>query len=112
MLEGGSSVGHRRFPARIEAARRAELSFAISGRLQEILVKEGDPVREGQTLARLDPTDYKIVLKDRQASYDNAKRNFDRASELVKTGAISRIDFDRTESNLGSDRQTDDPECS
>jgi len=84
----------------VDASQRAELAFRVSGLLQEILVKEGDLVEEGQVLARLDPTDYEVVLEDRQASFDNAQRNFTRAKELIVDGNISRLDFDRMEADF------------
>ena len=101
-VEGGSGDAVRTFPGRVDASQRAELAFRVSGRLQQILVKEGDLVQEGQVLARLDPTDYQIVLEDREATYDNASRNFERAKELVADGNISRIDFDRMEADFRS----------
>ena len=79
-VEGGSAEAIRTFPGRVDATQRAELAFRVGGQLQELLVKEGDLVQEGQVLARLDPTDYKIVLEDRQASFDNAARNFERGT--------------------------------
>jgi multidrug efflux pump subunit AcrA (membrane-fusion protein) len=60
--------GERKFPARIEAVRKAELSFRVPGKVQELDVKEGDEVSEGQVLAKLDTTDFEIVLADRQAT--------------------------------------------
>jgi RND family efflux transporter MFP subunit len=102
LVEGGSADAIRAFPGRVDASQRAELSFRVPGRLQEILVKEGDLVQQGQVLARLDPTDLEIVLEARQATYDNASRNFERAKELVEDGNISRIDFDRMEADFRS----------
>jgi RND family efflux transporter MFP subunit len=98
-VEGGSAEAIRSFPGRVDATQRAELAFRVGGQLQELLVKEGDLVQEGQVLARLDPTDYKIVLEDRQASFDNAARNFERGKELIVDGNISRLDYDRMEAN-------------
>jgi RND family efflux transporter MFP subunit len=97
---GGASL--RQFPGRIEAARRAELGFRVPGTVREILFKEGDRVAEGAVLARLDDTDFRIVLRDRQASFDTAERNFARAKELITAGNISRYDYDRTESAFRS----------
>lgn len=37
----------------LEASRRAHLRFAVAGRVQEVLVKEGDQVQQGQLVARL-----------------------------------------------------------
>jgi RND family efflux transporter MFP subunit len=101
-VEGGAADAVRSFPGRVNASQRAELAFRVSGKLQEVLVKEGDLVEEGQVLARLDPADYELVLEDRQARFDNAKSNFKRARELVKAGNISRLDFDRMEAEYRS----------
>ncbi len=101
-VEGGRSDMIRSFPGRVQATQRAELSFRVSGQLQEIRVREGDLVEAGQVLARLDPADYEVVLEDRQASFENARRNFERAKELVADGNISRIDFDRMEAEFRS----------
>ena len=102
VVEGGEVDAVRSFPGKVNASQRAELAFRVSGKLQELLVKEGDLVEEGQVLARLDPTDYKLVLEDRQARFDNTARNFKRAQELVADGNISRLDFDRMEAEYRS----------
>ena len=99
VVEGGSTDAIRTFPGTIDAAQRAELAFRVSGRVQQILVKEGDLVEAGQVLARLDPTDYEITLEDRQASFDVAARNFKRSKELIDDGNISRMDFDRMDAD-------------
>lgn len=101
-VEGGEVDAVRSFPGRVDASQRAELAFRVSGKLQEVLVKEGDLVEEGQVLARLDPTDLQLVLEDRQARYDNTERNYKRAKELVTDGNISRLDFDRMEAEYRS----------
>jgi RND family efflux transporter MFP subunit len=96
ILVGGASAGDtRQFPGVVDAIQKADLSFRVEGKVNEILVKEGDMVEKGQLLARLDPTDYQIRLNDRKASYETAKTNFDRAKELVGKGAISQVDHDK-----------------
>jgi RND family efflux transporter MFP subunit len=92
--------GLRNFPARIDALKKAELSFRIPGKVSELPIREGDPVERGQVLAKLDPTDFQIVLTDRQATYDQAKNDYERAKELVKDGFISRTDFDKKEADF------------
>ncbi len=92
---GGQSTGDMRsFPAEVDAIKKADISFRVSGKIQKILVKEGAHVKKGQVLAELDTTDFEITLKDRKASYATAKANFDRAINLVKKGAISKVDHD------------------
>ncbi len=99
VVEGIGGAALRRFPGSISASQRAELSFRAGGVLKKIQVKEGDRVKKGQVLAQLDPTDFKIRVSDRQATFDNADKNFKRGKELVDQGAISKLDFDRLETN-------------
>jgi RND family efflux transporter MFP subunit len=102
LIETGNGGAIRSFPARIDAGRRAELSFRVAGVLKQLPVKEGDQVEAGQLVAALDPTDLQIVFNNRKAGYDNAKRNFTRAQELIKKGNISKMDFDRLEAEFKS----------
>lgn len=96
MLIGGEVAGDfRQFPGVVDAIQRAELSFRVQGKIVEILVKEGDMVDKGQLLARLDQTDYQIVLNDRKASYKTAEANFERAKTLLAKDAISKVDHDK-----------------
>jgi len=92
--------GVRKFPARIDALNKAELSFRVPGTIQELPVKEGDRVEEEQLLAALDPTDFEIAVRDAQASFDRAESDYKRAQELVKKDFISRSDFDAKEAQF------------
>ena len=99
LVAGSEGGGQRSFPGRIESTNRADLAFRVAGTVQDILVREGDLVEQGQLLAKLDPTDYETVVRDRQATFDNSERNFQRAQELVEDGFISRTEYDRLEAN-------------
>ena len=66
ILVGGVSAGDfRQFPGVVDAIQKADLSFRVQGKITEILVREGDTVKQDQVLAKLDPTDYQIILNDR-----------------------------------------------
>ncbi len=95
VVAAGGDGFSRQFAGVVDAERKATLSFPISGKLQQLLVREGDRVVEDQQLARLDQTDYRIVLEDRRAGYDQARADFERASKLVAAGHISRTDYDK-----------------
>lgn len=103
-VDDGVGEEIRRFPASIEASKQAELGFRVSGQLSELPVREGDVVDEGQVIARLDPTDFRISVEDREAAFENADRNFRRAQELISSGSISQLDFDRMEAEFRSSR--------
>lgn len=94
VVGGGATGDTRTFPAEVDAIQKANISFRVSGKIQKVHVKEGDGVKKGQVLAELDPTDFKITLKDRKASFATAKANFERAVDLVEKGAISKVEHD------------------
>ena len=103
LVSSPQGPGIRQFPGRVDSANKAELSFRVSGKIKSMLVQEGQRVEKGQLLAELEEADYALALKDSQASWDRSKKDYDRASELVTSGAISRSDFDRIEARFKSD---------
>jgi len=102
VVEAPDVGGVRKFPARIDALNKAELSFRVPGTIQDLPVKEGDLVDEGQLLVALDPTDFEIAVKDAQATFDRAESDYKRAQELVEKDFISRSDFDAKEAQFKS----------
>ncbi len=83
------------FSGVVEAAREAELSFRVAGKLKKLAVKEGDRVEKDQLLAQLDPTDYEIQLKSHKAEFSKAEADFQRAKQLIETDVISRSNYEQ-----------------
>jgi HlyD family secretion protein len=54
-------------------AHEVPLAFQVGGRLQTLQVQEGDAVRSGQPVARLDPADYQLALQQREAEMESAR---------------------------------------
>lgn len=100
IVEVPDAGGIRHFPGRIDANRKAEIAFRVSGKVQELLVKEGDLVSKGDAIAKLDPTDFQIAVNDKKALYTRASKDYERSKGLVKEGHISKMDFDKLESNF------------
>jgi len=96
--------GERRFPGRIESARRVELAFRVAGTLKQLPVKEGNEVAVGAVIAKLDDADFKTAYDDRKAVYTRTSADYERAKELVKDGFISRVDYDKVEADFKSAR--------
>lgn len=57
----------------IASAQSLDLTFAASGTVQSVLVKEGDSVQAGQTLAQLNDEDLQLQVASAQAALDSAK---------------------------------------
>lgn len=106
VIAGADAAGMRSFPARIAASARANLSFRIPGTVKELPVREGDRLQEGDLVARLDSTDYQIVVDDKRATFKKAEKNFGRGKKLIKSGAISQADFDRLEAEFKNAQAT------
>ncbi|SEL77783.1 RND family efflux transporter, MFP subunit [Atopomonas hussainii] len=92
----------REFPARIQATQEAELSFRVSGELKELPVLQGQSVKKGDLIAALDPADYALKVKDRQATYDLARAQFQRMAKLVEREMVSRAEYDQKKAQLNS----------
>jgi RND family efflux transporter MFP subunit len=89
----------RSFPGRVEASEKADLAFLVGGKIIEFPVKKGDKVKQGQLIAKLDPKDFEIALKEASSKVELAKVQLDRSAELLKQGYApqSRYDKDKTD---------------
>jgi RND family efflux transporter MFP subunit len=98
-IEAGGSAGRREYPATIKATQQADMGFEVPGRMEEFLVKEGQLVRKGDLLARLDDRDYQSELEKARANQRKALADLNRSLSIYRQdkGAISEgaIDSDR-----------------
>lgn len=62
----------------VESAHEISLAFKTSGKITNIFVKEGDIVKVGQELARLDTSSVSAILKQYQANLTAAKANLEK----------------------------------
>ncbi len=85
------------FLARIDATRRAQLSFQVSGEIEQLLVRMGHEVKKGDVLATLDPKDLQLALDSAQAQYALAKTKWHRAKSLHSKKLISTDEYDQRE---------------
>lgn len=78
----------------VASTRRSIIAPQIPGRLDEVLVDEGQQVQEGEIIARLDDADARVALLRSQAEESAARGRVEEARALV---ARSRRDLARTE---------------
>ena len=102
ILETIDNTQVHEFTAVVDASLKADLSFKVPGELTEILVKEGDNVKTGDVLARLNDTDITIELANAKSNFDKAKSDFERAKTLIKTDYISQSDFEQLKATYNS----------
>jgi RND family efflux transporter MFP subunit len=87
----------------VKALNYALIKARVAGEIKEVLVREGDSVRAGQVLARIDPTEYQRRWLQAQeqaeaakAQMDIAQRQWDVNKALVDQGFISKNAMDNS----------------
>ncbi|HJR13020.1 MAG TPA: efflux RND transporter periplasmic adaptor subunit [Rhodanobacteraceae bacterium] len=68
----------------VVARRQATISAQIIGTLTQVSVDEGAHVKQGQVMARLDPTAYQAQLDSTQAQYAAAQASVVKARAMLK----------------------------
>ncbi len=97
-LESSSGYGVRRqFVGKVEAARNSLLSFQLAGLVIDVDVEEGDSVRSGQVLARLDTDKLKARKKILQANLGRVQATLKELREGPRKEVIeaTRADLSR-----------------
>lgn len=94
---------------KIQPEIEVKISSEVSGEIIDLPVKEGQVVKKGQLLVRINPDLYtsgynrtisnlsgtKAGLSQADASFKEAKASYDRSKMLFEKGIISRSDWDK-----------------
>ncbi|WP_111655472.1 efflux RND transporter periplasmic adaptor subunit [Isoalcanivorax indicus] len=93
----GGDVGltSRRFVGRVDAVSTVDLSFQVGGRIAELPVQQGSVVQAGGLIAALDPTDYRLAVREAEVQREQARRDLDRQRTLLERGTVSPAAFDQ-----------------
>ncbi|HTR41719.1 MAG TPA: efflux RND transporter periplasmic adaptor subunit [Pseudomonadales bacterium] len=77
------------FTGRVEPVDSVDVRPRVSGYIQEIRFQSGQLVNKGDVLFVIDPRWNQAVFDQRQAEFDEAKREADRTADLLANKAIS-----------------------
>lgn len=88
----------------VVARRKAAVASKGTGTLVYLAVEEGDRVKKGQIIARLDDSDVAASLRRArenlrvaEADFDDARKDLERKRSVIAKRAISQADYDAAE---------------
>ncbi len=114
-VQAFDAIGKLSFPGRAQASREVNLSFRVTGPLIARLVDVGTEVKRGDLIARIDPRDFEVALRDVQgqlakaeATRTRTKKDYERLLRIRKQdpGATSEAMIDKARDNFESARAT------
>lgn len=79
-----------KFPAVLEAARSAELTFQIPGTVNKLNALESKEVKKGYLIAQLDSRNAANQLAQAKAQFAKSEEDYQRAVRLAESDAISK----------------------
>ncbi len=81
----------------VRAKESATIAARVPGTIDDLLVAEGDVVKKGAPLFRVDRANLENAAKLAEISNEKAQLDFKRLSRLVKDGAVTRDAFEKAE---------------
>ncbi len=109
IVEQGEIFQSITVPGKVVSKLRVDVTPSIAGRLTNVYVEEGDEVKKGELLARLDDREAKSNLKRSEANLRNAQedvslaeRSLKRLRQAFSKGAVARQLVEEAEVELRS----------
>ncbi len=84
------------YTANIQADVLNQITPAIPGRIEKILVEVGDRVTKGQTLVQMESSN----LQQQNTQLANLQKDYDRYNELLKVGGIAQQQVDQIKTQI------------
>ena len=104
-IQYGSATETNRYAGTVRARREVDQSFRVGGKVEERLIEVGQTVREGEVLAVLDDTDYRLAeeaarqqLIAAKAKAEQAETDQKRLQALKSDGSVSVSDDEHAQS--------------
>lgn len=86
--------------ATLEPNRQADILARVSGMVLDLGAEEGDFIREGQSLLRIQEDEYRFRLTQSEAELSKQRSRFDRVSRMFESDLVSTEDFEAARNDL------------
>lgn len=102
-----STMLFKDYPTTLQGTQTVEIRPRVAGYIEDILVDEGDFVKKGQILFRLNANDIQAQVRSAEAQVkvaesqvSTAKINVEKTKPLVEKNIISQFELESVETNL------------
>lgn len=99
-VKAASRVGIATFVGKTKSVSEVNLAFRLAGQIERVLVKEGDYVKKGQVVAKMDDRDYAVLLVAARAEYEQVKADAERIMALYAEGNVTASSYDKARYGL------------
>ncbi len=97
-LSAASDLETSRYPAVVSAGRFGELSFQVSGLVEEVAVVDAQEVEAGDLIARLDQRDFISNVTSATSQFRSAEDEYQRTLRLARQDAVAQSVLQQRES--------------
>lgn len=93
-------TGYDRYPTKLEGIINSEVRAKTSGYITEVMVDEGQPVKRGQVMFRLETESLNQDAAAAQANVNAAQVEVDKLKPLVEKNIISEVQLESAKARL------------
>ena len=90
----------KQFSGVVQERHDIALGFKTPGQIEEIAVKEGDYVKQGQLIARLDDADYRLGVEALEIQCRQIEDEVSRMEQLYRSKSVSVNDYEKAQAGL------------
>ncbi len=99
-LQPGPIHDRINLPGSIEPWTSLSLLSKLNGTIEEVVVREGQKVKKGDVLARIEAEDYRIGVERAGAAYNLAKAEYERDKSIYSKGVVPTAELDTRKAHM------------
>lgn len=99
-IKYSDNIYQQEYIGTVEGENAVDISFQVNGNIEQMYVQEGQSVRKGQLLARLNTSSIESIHNAAKATLNQAQDAYDRLSILYKNNSLPEIKYIEVKTQL------------
>lgn len=88
------------YSARVKESDQIDVAFKTGGQIEKVYVRVGQRVKQGQLLAKVESSDYELMLRNYEVQYNQLQTEVERLKTLYENRSISQNDYEKATAGL------------